>query len=368
MDDRAEQPRTYRIAVVPGDGIGPEVIREGLKVLREALAKSGAPECAFVEVAAGAALYRDTGVAFPEDSRTTCAEADAVFLGATGLPEVRLPDGTGVSIAWELRKSLALFAAVRPVRLFHADHCPLKGKAAGQVRLTIVRENTEGIYASRWAGTTLHDEVAVNPIVITRRATERIVRCAFDLARRGPGAPGDGRRRVTCVDKSNVLACWALFRKVFHEIGAEYPEIEKDTAYIDAMTVHLVRQPERFDVVVTENQHGDILSDLCAALVGGLGFAPSANLGAHRGMFEPSHGTAPDIAGKALANPVATILTGALMLNWLAAEHGDARLAAAAERIEGATARVLVAGRMRTADIGGTATTSAMGDAIAEAL
>jgi len=241
-------------------------------------------------VAAGAALYRDTGVAFPEDSRTTCAEADAVFLGATGLPEVRLPDGTGVSIAWELRKSLALFAAVRPVRLFHADHCPLKGKAAGQVRLTIVRENTEGIYASRWAGTTLHDEVAVNPIVITRRATERIVRCAFDLARRGPGAPGDGRRRVTCVDKSNVLACWALFRKVFHEIGVEYPEIEKDAAYIDAMTVHFVRQPERFDVVVTENQHGDILSDLCAALVGGLGFAPSANLGAHRGMFEPSTG------------------------------------------------------------------------------
>jgi 3-isopropylmalate dehydrogenase len=132
--------------------------------------------------------------------------------------------------------------------------------------------------------------------------------------------------------------------------------------------VHLVRQPERFDVVVTENQHGDILSDLCAALVGGLGFAPSANLGAHRGMFEPSHGTAPDIAGKALANPVATILTGALMLSWLAAEHGDARLAVAAERIEGATARVLTAGRMRTADIGGTATTSAMGDAIAEAL
>jgi 3-isopropylmalate dehydrogenase len=170
------------------------------------------------------------------------------------------------------------------------------------------------------------------------------------------------------VDKSNVLACWALFRKVFEEIGAEYPEIEKDTAYIDAMTVHLVRQPERFDVVVTENQHGDILSDLCAALVGGLGFAPSANLGAHRGMFEPSHGTAPDIAGKGLANPVATILSGALMLDWLAAEHGDARLAAAAERIEGATARVLAAGQVRTADIGGTAATPAMGDAIAEAL
>lgn len=358
----------YRIAVVPGDGIGPEVIREGLKVVRTALAAAGAQPVAFLEVPGGAERYRQTGVAFPEESRRICREADAVFLGATGLPDVHLPDGTGVSLAWELRQGLGLYAAIRPLVLFSERLSPLKRKAAGQIRLTIVRENSEGIYASRRAGVALHDEVAVNPIVITRRATERIVRCAFDLARQGAGAPADGRRRVTCVDKSNVLACWALFRKVFEEVGSEYPDVEKDRAYIDAMALYLVREPERYDVLVTENQHGDILSDLCAGLVGGLGFAPSANLGSGKAMFEPSHGTAPTIAGKNLANPVATILSGAMMLQWLGRERRDPRLGEAAHRIEAATASVLAEGAVLTADVGGTATTQQMGDAIARAV
>jgi 3-isopropylmalate dehydrogenase len=359
---------SYRIAVVPGDGIGPEVIREGLKVLRVALSAAGAQPMSFIEVPGGAELYKQTGVAFPKESRRICRDADAVFLGATGLPDVHLPDGTGVSLAWELRQGLGLHAAIRPLVLFNERLSPLKGKAAGQIRLTIVRENSEGIYASRWAGVALHDEVAVNPIVITRKATERIMRCAFDLARQSAGAPADGRQRVTCVDKSNVLACWALFRKVFEEVGSEYPDVEKDRSYIDAMTLHLVRQPECYDVIVTENQHGDILSDLCAGLVGGLGFAPSANIGSGKAMFEPSHGTAPTIAGRNLANPVATILSGAMMLQWLGREHRDQRLAEAARRIEAATASVLAAGAVLTADAGGTATTEQMGDAIAQAV
>jgi len=358
----------YRIAVVPGDGIGPEVIREGLKVLRVALEDAQGPPCEFLEVPAGAELYQRTGVAFPEESRRVCAAADAVYLGATGLPDVRLPDGTGVSVAWELRKDLDLFAGVRPVTLFAERFSPLKGQAAGHIRLTIVRENSEGIYASRWSGTTLHDELVVNPIIVTRKATERIVRMAFDLARGGPGAPQDGRRRVTCVDKSNVLAAWAFFRRIFDEVARDYPDVDREYCYVDALTLLLVRQPGRYDVLVTENQHGDILSDLCAALVGGLGFAPSANLGNGRAMFEPAHGTAPTIAGRGVANPVATILSGAMMLRWLAGQHHEARLASAAARIEAATARVLREGQALTPDVGGSASTASMGDAVARAL
>ncbi|HTX52581.1 MAG TPA: isocitrate/isopropylmalate dehydrogenase family protein [Candidatus Baltobacteraceae bacterium] len=354
------------IAVVPGDGIGPEVVREGLKVLEVALAKSGAPRCVCESIPAGAELYRRTADAFPTESREACRTADAILLGATGLPDVRLPDGTGVSVAWELRIMLDLFAAVRPVRLFHAALSPLKRVEADQIRMTVVRENTEGIYATRRSGTLLHNQVASNTIVVTRHATERIMRVAFDLARAGTGAPKDGRRRVTCVDKSNVLTAWAFFRQIFEEVGNAYPDIERDRAYVDASTLLLVRDPMRFDVLVAENQHGDILSDLCAGLVGGLGFAPSGNIGIDHAMFEPVHGTAPDIAGKGVANPVATILSVAMMLRWLSGKHSEPRFANAADRIESAVGRMLAAGGRLTPDTGGDATTDAVGDAVAD--
>ncbi len=360
--------QSYRIAVVPGDGIGPEVIRQGMKVLGAVLEKAQAPECLFTEVPAGAELYRQTGVAFPKESRRICYEADAIYLGATGLPDVHLPDGTGVSVAWDLRRELDLYAAVRPLFLFNERLCPLKGVRAEEIRLTIVRENTEGIYASRHAGTTLHGEVAVNPIVITRKGSERIMRFAFAQARKGRGAPADGLRRVTCVDKSNVLGAWAFFRKIFEEVGIGYPDVEKERIYIDAVTLLLIRQPSHYNVLVTENQHGDILSDLCAALVGGLGFAPSANIGDGKAMFEPSHGTAPTIAGKGLANPVAAILSGGMMLRWLGEERGDGRLTGAADRIDQAVEVVLRKGDILTPDGGGTADTDQLGDAIVRAL
>ncbi len=362
-----ESTRTaFMIAVVPGDGIGPEVVREGLKVLEVALAKAGAPRCTCESVPAGAELYRRTADAFPKESRECCRRADAILLGATGLPDVRLPDGTGVSVAWELRVLLDLFAAVRPVRLFHPALTPLKNVAADQIRLTVVRENTEGIYATRRSGTMLHNQVATNAIVITRHATERIMRVAFDLARAGAGAPKDGRKRVTCVDKSNALTAWAFFRQIFEEVGATYADVERDRAYVDASTLLLVRDPMRFDVIVAENQHGDILSDLCAGLVGGLGFAPSGNIGTTHAMFEPVHGTAPDIAGKGIANPLATILSAAMMLRWLAGKHAEPRLSAAANHIESAVGRMLAAGGTLTPDAGGNATTATVGDAVAD--
>jgi 3-isopropylmalate dehydrogenase len=360
--------RGYRIAVLTGDGIGPEIMREGLKVLRAALKKVSTSPFEFDELPGGAEHYLKTGVDFPAESKKACFEADAVFLSASGLPEVEKADGTGISLAWDLRQGMDLFAAVRPVRLFNSRLSPLANRKPGSIRFTIVRENTEGIYASRYNGTFLHDEVAVNPIVITRKGTERIMRFAFDLASKSSGAPLDGQRRVTCVDKSNVLVCWAFFRKIYNEIASGYPDVEKDYRYIDAAALHLVQQPERFDILIAENQHGDVLSDLGAALVGGLGFAPSANIGIGRAMFEPAHGTAPTIAGKNIANPVATILSGAMMLRWLASEHGERSLETTAQAVEEATARVLATGKVFTEDAGGKATTEQMGDAIARAV
>ena len=360
--------KEYRIAVLPGDGVGPEVVREGVKVLQRALTLTGKPHLEFEELKGGAAHYRDTGIAFPEESWKACWEADAIYFGATGLPEVLQPNGTGISLAWDIRRSMNLFAGVRPITLFNSKISPLKDRKAGSIRFTIVRENTEGIYATRDSGTVLHDDVAVNTIIVTRMGSERIMRFAFDLAMSGPGAPADGRRRVTCVDKSNVLISWAFSRKIYNEVAKRYPKVDRDYRFVDAMALHLLQQPECFDVIVAENQHGDVLSDLGAGLVGGLGFAPSANIGIGRAMFEPAHGTAPTIAGQNIANPVATILSGAMMLRWLASEHGEKRLAGAAGMIEAATAKVLGTGKVLTTDVGGKATTEEMGDAIARAI
>lgn len=231
-----------------------------------------------------------------------------------------------------------------------------------------MRENTEGLYASRGAGVRVGDQVATDTLVVTRTGTARICRQAFDLARRRPGAPRDGQRRVTCVDKSNVLKSYAFFREVFDEVSADYPDVQPEHAYIDAMTAYLVQAPSRYDVIVAENMFGDILSDLGAATVGGLGLAPSGDIGEHHALFQPSHGTAPDIAGKGIANPLATILSAALVLEWLGRRDRDAEAETAARRIEAAVASVLRAGRALTPDLGGHATTAAVGNAVAAAL
>ena len=255
------------------------MIEEGIKVLKSAVSTTGGPLLSFEEAPAGAEWFLKTGNHFPEESFRICREADAIFLGATGLPHVKLSDGTGISISWELKQRLGLFAAIRPITLMCEGISPLKDKKPGSIKLTIVRENTEGIYASRNAGVYLHDSVVVNPMVITRKASERIAHIAFRLCEQGSGSPLDGVKRVTCIDKSNVLAGFAFFRKIFEEVGAQYPSIEKDYCFIDAAALKMVVQPEWFDVLLTENMHGDILSDLAAGLVGGLGFAPSANIG-----------------------------------------------------------------------------------------
>ncbi len=201
----------------------------------------------------------------------------------------------------------------------------------------IVRESTEGLFASLGAGIEVGDEVAVDTQVITRRGTERVVRAAFDLARRR----GTPRPRVTCVDKANVLKSFAFFRKIFDEVAATYPEVAADHLYVDAAALELVRRPRRFDVIVTENLLGDILSDLAAGLTGGMGVAPSADVGDHHAVFQPCHGSAPDIAGRGIANPLAAILSGAMLLEYLSRTKSDPAPGHAATQIEQAVSLVL---------------------------
>ncbi len=358
--------QTYRIAVVHGDGIGPEVCKATLEILDAAFGAERPLE--FIEYPAGARHFVETGDSFPETSFTGCRDSDAILHGAAGIPGIVHPDGTeaGLDFTLSLRFRLDLYANVRPIKLYPGVPSPLRNAKA--IDYVIVRENSEGLYASRGAGALLREEVAVDTLVQTRKGVERIVRFAFELARQRNGAPADGRKRVTCCDKANVLRSYAFFRKVFDEVATQYPDIESEHVLVDAMTVHLVNRPEHFDVIVSENMFGDIISDLAAATIGGMGMAPSAELGDGIGFFQASHGSAPDIAGKGVANPYGTILAAVMMLRRLAERHGDPRLGRAADRIESAVEAALVDEALRSRDIGGQASTKAIVAALRERL
>jgi isocitrate/isopropylmalate dehydrogenase len=367
----------HRIVLLPGDGTGPEVVRQARKVL-EALGEGDAAPWRLEEYAAGAIYFRDHGREWSPGAEEAAREADAVLLGAVGWPGVSLPNGdtAGAGIVFGLRFGLDLFANVRPCRLYPGVKHRISESwkevwAPEKVDLVIVRENTEGLYtpargALARGGQT---EVTIDTRVITRRGAERIVRYAFELCqRRERGAPADGRKRVTCVDKANVLRGCQFFREVFEEIGAQYPGIEREHAYVDAFTQWLLRNPEHYDVVVTTNMFGDILTDLAAVLQGGMGFAAGGNIGTDHAMFEPVHGSAPRHAGKDEINPFATFFAVEMMLRWIGTKRGDARMTRQADRLEGALARVLASGEARTYDQGGCARTSEVGDAVARAV
>jgi 3-isopropylmalate dehydrogenase len=357
----------YRIAVLPGDGIGPEVMSAALRVL-EATSSTGL-QLEFTEHDFGAHVFRDTGVALPKPVLDDCLSADAVFLAAIGLPDVRMADGTEVQpvMMVGLRRALGLYAAVRPIKLYPGCPTVLRDTSAG-IDFVILRENLEGLFASFGGGCVVGDEVATDTLVVTRRGTEKIAEYAFNLAKRRRGRPLDGRRVVTCVDKANVFRSLAFFRKVFFDVAARHPDVTAEAVYVDAMSLYMVQNPQAFDVLVMENEFGDILSDLGAGLVGGLGLAPSAELGDRHGLFQPSHGTAPQLAGKDLANPLATILSGAMMLDWLGERHHDSAATAAGHRVDGAVARVLADGWTRTPDLGGKDGTRAVAEAVVRAL
>jgi 3-isopropylmalate dehydrogenase len=257
----------------------------------------------------------------------------------------------------DLRERLQLYCGLRPIRLYHADLCPLKGYQSGTIDFVIVRESTEGLFSNRLVARDMSADVVEDVMRITRDGAERICRSAFAQARQR-------KHHVTLVDKANVLPSMVFFRSVFDQIAAEFPDVQTDRVYVDAAALFLIQRPENFDVIVTENMFGDVLSDLAAGIVGGMGMAPSADIGEHCAIFQPSHGSAPDIAGQGIANPLATILSGALMLEWL--DHPE--LAKSAGQMRDAVQQVLAEPNNRTPDLGGTMETTQMGDAVVQAL
>ena len=330
----------YRVAVIPGDGIGPEVMDAALRALEALSEARGGPTFEFTELRAGDGAKAETGVALPAETMREVERSDACLFAAVGetAREVILP----------LRQGLDLYVNLRPARSY-----PRVPQAREGVDIAIVRENTEDLYRMiEGRG----PDWGVSLRVITRRASERVARFAFDLAE------GEGRRRVTCVHKANVLdATCGLFAETCRGVAADRPGIEFEEMLVDACAMRLVLHPERFDVIVTTNLFGDILSDEAAGLVGGLGMAPSGNIGVEHAVFEPVHGTAPDIAGRGIANPMAMILSVRMMLDWL----GEREAAAA---LEAAVVGVLREGEALTPDLGGSSGTAEVVDAVCRRL
>jgi 3-isopropylmalate dehydrogenase len=348
---------TYRIALLPGDGIGPEVVGEAVRVLRALEADIAGLCFETEEFSVGADEYLRNGDALPERVFERLPEFHAILLGAMGLPGVRYADGVEIAPQLDLRERLDLYEGLRPIYLFHPDDSPLRGQKAGGIDLLLVRESTEGLFSTRKAIRDPAADRATDTMSITRAGAERVVRAAFRLARAR-------RNKVALVDKANVLPSMAFFRRIFDEVAREFPAVETERVYVDAAALYLVQRPGSFDVMVTENMFGDILSDLTAALVGGMGMAPSADIGDRYAVFQPSHGSAPDIAGEGIANPVATILSAAMMLDWL----GRPGARAGAESIRAAVKQVFRDPGRRTRDMGGTLSTGQMTDAIVAAL
>ena len=337
-------PRTHRIAVIAGDGVGPEVVEQGLRVLAVAADRFGfAVE--LTRYPYGTEHWLRTGEIFPDSATDEILDHDAVLLGAIGDP--RAPVGLlERGIIGHLRWDLDLYVNLRPVRLYDARFCPLKDKRPEDVDMVIVRENTEDAYVQppRFENKGTPDEVASQQMRYTRAGTERIIRYAFELARTR------ARRKLLLVDKANAVRAQDLYTRVFAELAAHYPDVETDHAYIDAACMWMIKNPEWFDVAVTTNLFGDILTDLGAMIQGGLGLAASANLHPGKlGLFEPIHGSFPRAAGKNIANPLATIGAVGMMLDYLGEK-------AAAAAVEGALAALLRSGRVRSLRAGEHAT------------
>ena len=360
---------TYRIALLPGDGIGPECMDATRIVLDRLVSLDPQLNLTFTSHHAGAQLYRETGETLPAAVLDDCINADAVLLSAIGLPDVRQPDGTEVqpTMMVGLRRAMGLHSAVRPVKLYPGAPCVLKDTGPGS-DFVVIRENLEGLFASFGGGSKVGDEVATDTLVVTRKGTSRVADFAFRLAQRRNGRPTDGKKMVTCVDKANVFRSLAFFREIFFDVAKSHPDISTDAVYVDAMSLYMVQNPWDFDVLVMENQFGDILSDLGAGIVGGLGLGPSAEIGENHALFQPSHGTAPQLAGKNVANPLATILSAAMMLDWLGDRHSNEACAKAAVALEAAVARLLLAGEVLTPDLGGEASTTDVANTVAQIL
>ncbi len=352
---KSEAMKTFNIAVIAGDGIGKEVVPQGIRVL-EAAGKRFGFQFNWRPFDWSCETYAKTGKMMPADGLEQLQPFDAIFLGAVG--HLSVPDHVSLwGLLIPIRRGFRQYVNLRPVRLFEGIETPLKNWKPGQIDFCIVRENNEGEYSNiggrLYEGT--DDEMAVQQIVFTRRGVNRVLRFAFELARKR-------KKHLTSATKSNgIIHTMPFWDQCFHQMGTAYPDIHTDQYHIDILTAHFVRHPDWFDVVVGSNLFGDILSDLGPAVVGSIGIAPSANLNPEKefpSMFEPVHGSAPDIAGKGIANPIGQIWSGAMMLRHLGAVE-------AADAVESAIAETLAEGKVRTPDIGGQSTTKDLGAAIA---
>ncbi|MGY2488378.1 tartrate dehydrogenase [Cupriavidus sp. CP313] len=350
----------YKIAVIPGDGIGNEVVPEGIRVLEAASAKFGF-KLAFTTYDWSCARYHAQGSMMPPDGIERLRDSDAIFLGAVGFPGV--PDHVSLwNLLIPIRREFDQYVNLRPVRLLPGVPCPLANKEPGDIDFWIVRENTEGEYSQvggrMFAGT--EHEFVTQEAIFTRRGTDRIMRYAFDLARKL------GRNHVTSATKSNgIFHSMPFWDERFSAVGADYPDIRTDQYHIDILAARFAMSPERFDVVVGSNLFGDILSDLGPGITGTIAVAPSANInpeGKFPSMFEPVHGSAPDIAGQGIANPIGQIWSGAMMLEHLGQPEAAAAIMKAIEAVLTHPARV------HTPDLGGRASTQEMGAEIARAV
>ena len=346
---------TANIAVIGGDGIGPEVIEQAIRVTDAALKRQGA-SFTWNRLPWGSAFYKQTGKILPDDGWDLLKKHDAILFGAVGSADV--PDTVTVhGLLLPMRRRFDLYVNLRPAFLFDGVQSPLRDKAPGSIDMLVYRENTEGEYAPTggrlYTGTP--NEIAVQTAVFTRKGCERILRAAFEAARKRP------RRKLTSITKSNAqVHTLGLWDDVYHAVRTEYADVQSNSLLVDAAAMDFVRKPEVFDVVVASNLFGDILTDLSAIITGSVGLGASANINPERAfpsMFEPLHGSAPDIAGKGIANPLAAVLSAKLMLDHLGHEKSAASLQAA-------VARVLKEAKVRTPDLGGTATTTQMGDAV----
>lgn len=343
-----------KVALIKGDGIGVDVAEATVAIVDAALAAAGAAPLVYDEIRAGAGYFLETGHDIEPGGETRAGQSDAIFLGAIGLPSVRHADGTEISPHLRLRDIYGLYAGVRPVKAYPNAPQRLADPRAAGIDMVILRESTEGLFYSaavHGRSQLIGDDEVRDTLRITRPTTEKLMHFGFRLAekRKARGKPG----RLTCVDKANVFQSMAFFRKIYDETAPAYPAVETGHNYVDAQALCLVRDPWNYDVMVMENMFGDILSDLAGGLVGGMGMAACAEIGDQIGLFQPAHGSAPDIMGQDKANPLAAILSGAMMLDYLADKSGGIRFDKAARLIEDAVQAGFEANALRPMEFGG---------------
>jgi 3-isopropylmalate dehydrogenase len=356
---------SFEIALLPGDGIGREVADAGVAVVDSLSRATPGLALEWRRLRGGAQHYLDTGTAFSDESMQALERCDAILFGAMGLPHVRYPNGTEIAPQLDIREQFELYAGVRPTRVMPSSPSVLADPRAGNIDFVILREQTEGFFYSR-GKTDIDAEGANDHSRLTRRSCERVFDFAFRLARQRKqrGRPG----KVTCVDKSNVLTSMAYMRGIFDERARQNADLVADYCYVDAMALNLVRKPWEYDVIVTENLFGDILSDLAGGLAGGMGLAPSADIGDTQAMFQPAHGSAPDIAGRGIANPTAMLLSCAMMLDWLGERHQHPPATDAGKKLERAVFGAYTAGRVKPFEFGGSDGTVAVTQAVLDTL